>query len=493
MGTLGARRALRFVTRGAPWAVAVAALCAAGAFQLARVTPPTFQSDIALLVSRPLADVAGTSVVTPPVVAPGAYRSALWEGGIVAGAFEQVLGVDLGDAARERLERTVRVAIDDQQISSVLRIEVRHGSADTAAQVADAIAGGLVDWDRARAAQALARRREAFADAAARLEDAIASTPQDDPVRPALEAELATRRADAAAAAAFADAAATVPAIEPLSAATVPDEPVAPRPVFSTAVAFALGLAGTYALLYIGAALDPRVRDPTLAREMTGVPVLAVVPRWGTGADAREAARVLRTRLVGLARDAGPPSLLVTCPRDAAAKGGVAVALADALAERGDHALLVDADVREGAATRHLLGPPDRDGDLISDQPIAIAAGRQGRYAFLPSRAPTAQPLEAPGARWSDRLDAWSEAYDAVIIDGAPIVPYADALPLAARVTGVVLCLARERTTRDDLLATLELLGEQGATVLGLVLTTRQRSRARGLARRGRAPRPAQT
>jgi Mrp family chromosome partitioning ATPase len=493
--TLGAQRALRFLARGAPWALLAALACGAAAFQVARVTPPTYRASVALLVSRPQAP---DGVVAPPAVAPGAYRSALWDGGLVAEAFERVLDVELSDAGRERLERTVRVAIEDQEISSVVRIEVRHGSPDTAAAVADAIAGGLVGWDQDRAAQALGRRRDALTAAVARLEARLGEAPADQPGRGALEQELTSLRADALTAAAAADAAATVPAIEPLRPAAVPDEPVAPRPVFSTFVAVVLGLVGAYLALYLRDALDRRVGGPAAARELTGLPVLTVVPRRRAGPETRDAARMLRARLAGATRDEAVPVVVVSCPRDVVAKTGVAVALAEALAERGEKALLVDADWRHGELTRHLVGGTVRPGGIPddepgSDRPIAIAAGRAEHYAFLPTSAPSAQPGEAPGRLWSDRLALWREAYGTVIVDAPPLLPYADALALAPAATGVVLCLAQESTRRDDLLEALALLDEQGTMVLGLVVTRGGRRAGTARSQHRRATRSATT
>lgn len=489
--TLGGRSALRFLRRGAPWAVAIALACGAVAFQVARVTAPTYEASIALLVSTPRTEP--DTVVAPPPVAPGAYRSALWDGGIVAGAFEQVLGRELSHVERERLERTVQVSIDDQDVSSLVRVEVRHRSSVIAAEVANAIADGLVTWDRERAGQALQRRRAGLTEAVARLESRIAGSAVDDPARPSLDAALSQARADLAAATATAHAAATVPAIEPLRSAAPADEPVAPRPVFSTFVAFVLGLVSTYALLYLRSALDRRVGEPEAAQRLTGLPVLAEFPRDRSGTATREAAVMLRTRLSGLTRGVAAPTVLITSPRDPRAKDGVGIALAASLAGEGDEALLIDADVRHGDATRLVLGAPDRwsgPGTRApgEDRPISVLAGNTRRYGFAPVTATGASSVEGPGEELRDRLAAWSSAYRTVIVEAGPLIPYADALAIAPWSTGVVLCLARETTTREDVLDALDLLDEQGVPVLGLVMTRRRRrAPARKQTRRGLA------
>lgn len=490
--TLGGRAALRFLGRGAPWALAIALACGAAAFQIARFTPPTYEASIALLVSSPRSEPDRTAVVAPPPVGPGAYRSALWDGNLVAHAFEEVLERELSDAERERLERTVQVSIDDQEVSSVVRVDVRHRSAETAAEVANAIADGMVAWDRERAGQALQRRRAALAEAVARLESRVGGLAADDPSRTSLEDALTQRRADLAAASATVHAAATVPAIEPLRSAMPPDEPVAPRPVFSTFVAFVLGLAATYAVLYLRSALDRRVGEPEDAQRLTGLPVLVEFPRYGRGTSAHEAAVMLRTRLSSLTRGVASPTVLITSPRDPRAKDGVAIALAASLAGEGDEALLVDADVRRGDVTRRVLGPPNRrsgPGASVSgdDRPISVLAGSTRRYGFSPVMATGASSTDGPGLELRDRLKAWSSAYRTVIVDAGPLMPYADALTIAPWTTGVVLCLARDSTTREDVLAALELLAEQDTPVLGLVMTSGRRgARLPWRIRRGR-------
>ncbi len=468
VAVLAGGRVVSFLLRGAPLALLAALLAGAFAFQLASTRTPTYQASVALLVSRPPSDVAGITRVTPPSVAPGAYRSALWDGGVVARAYERTLGVPLTASARNDLERSVRVAVEDQDISSLLRIDVRNTSPDTAAALADAIAWELVSWDRTRAAQALERSRLALDEAVTRLEQYLARLPAGDPTAPALEQALIERRQEALEATAAAEAAVTVPAIEPLAAAVVPDVPIAPRPVFDTFVAFVVALAMTYAVLYAIQTLDPRVGSSTAVRDLTARPVLARFPRRMGTQQAQHAAALLGTRLAAYATPETPRTIIVTSPKYGRSQRGVAASLARWHAAQGDATLLVDADSRQAQTTRYLLGP----------RAVATPSRRAGKHLLkvgeeTPFAFQAADPR--PGAQAPrvllDKFEAWRDTYDVVIIDAPPILGFADTLILASTGSEVVLCVTPARTTRRDLLAALDLLEEQHVSEPQLVMT----------------------
>jgi Mrp family chromosome partitioning ATPase len=67
-------------------------------------------------------------------------------------------------------------------------------------------------------------------------------------------------------------------------------------------------------------------------------------------------------------------------------------------------------------------------------------------------------------------MRAWRVEYDHIIIDTPPVLPFADALVLAARADGVIL-VARSGVSRARaLLRASEVLTRSGANIRGLVL-----------------------
>ena len=72
--------------------------------------------------------------------------------------------------------------------------------------------------------------------------------------------------------------------------------------------------------------------------------------------------------------------------------------------------------------------------------------------------------------RMQELMRAWAAEYDHIIIDTPPVLPFADALVLAARADGVIL-VARSGVTRAGaLLRARNVLVRSGANIRGLVL-----------------------
>ena len=175
------------------------------------------------------------------------------------------------------------------------------------------------------------------------------------------------------------------------------------------------------------------------------------------------------------ARAAAPfTTLMVASPDHGEGTSTVAAGLARALAGRLA-VLLVDANLRSPAlaellhveAPHGLVEALSGRGDvesLIADTGIPnlrlLAAGDVG--ADSPRLLGTAQ-LGAVMTRLRG-------AAELVLVDAAPVVPYADALILASSVERVVVVTQAEHTQRGDLERAKDELDKSGAAILGVVL-----------------------
>lgn len=417
-----------FLRRGAPLALFVALLAGGIAFIAARNAEPVYRATSTLLSAEPS---GGGDIVAPPRVAPDAYRTALLEGPVIPDALEAVRGARPGEAEIEEFLRRVEVEVEDQEVSGIVRIGVRDSDPERAALLANTIAEELVAWDRGRVA------------------DAAGAT--------------------------------TVARLSHLRVAAPPERAVGPRLVFDTFVATVIGLVAGYLLLFVRDSVDRRVRGRDELVDATGLPVLAEFPRRArsTRELAAEAAGFFHTNLLLATGATSPLVLVISSPSSPAEKEGVAVGLAESFARAGRRTLLIDGDLRRPGATEGLdvrtkgsapfevhLENPDR-----RYAPATVAIGGKGTFDFVPSFTSSRYPVELLNKGLADQMGRWREAYEVIVVDSTPVLPFADTLAIAPHCTGLVLCASAEESTRDSIAAALASLRRADVRVLGTVLT----------------------
>jgi len=272
-----------------------------------------------------------------------------------------------------------------------------------------------------------------------------------------------------------------------IDSATPPSVPSKPNMIINLALAaiFGLGL-GVVAALVLEA-LDETVASPDDVEKKLGIPVLGVVPLLDKGqttaaalADIRsgfsEAYYSLRTALQFSTPDGAPTSLLVSSARPAEGKSTTAYAVAINLARVGKRVLLVDGDLRNPSMHR-VVGVDNERGmsNLLSgssDLASVVQRTRQDNLFFIPCGPLPPNPAELWG---SDRLRQFlleaRNNFDHVILDGPPVLGFADAPLLAASVSGVLFVLESRGTRRGQARGALRRLKVGKARLLGAVLS----------------------
>lgn len=275
--------------------------------------------------------------------------------------------------------------------------------------------------------------------------------------------------------------------ISVVDSARPPASPSKPNLLINLALAalFGLGL-GVVAALVLEA-LDETVATPDDVEKKLGVPVLGVVPLLDKGqttaaalADIRsgfsEAYYSLRTALQFSTPDGAPSSMLVSSARPAEGKSTTAYAVALNLARVGKRVLLIDGDLRNPSMHR-VVGVDNERGmsNLLSgssDLQSVVQRTRQDNLFFIPCGPLPPNPAELWG---SDRLRQFlAEArtsFDHVVVDGPPVLGFADAPLLAASVGGVLFVLESRGTRRGQARGALRRLKVGRAHLLGAVLT----------------------
>lgn len=272
-----------------------------------------------------------------------------------------------------------------------------------------------------------------------------------------------------------------------VDSARPPASPSKPNMLINLALAalFGLGLGVVGALVL--EALDETVATPDDVEKKLGVPVLGVVPLLDKGqttaaalADIRsgfsEAYYSLRTALQFSTPDGAPSSLLVSSARPAEGKSTTAYAVALNLARVGKRVLLIDGDLRNPSMHR-VVGVENERGmsNLLSgssDLQSVVQRTRQDNLFFIPCGPLPPNPAELWG---SDRLRHFlaeaRNSFDHVIVDGPPVLGFADSPLLAASVGGVLFVLESRGTRRGQARGALRRLKVGRARLLGAVLT----------------------
>lgn len=286
--------------------------------------------------------------------------------------------------------------------------------------------------------------------------------------------------------------ASTIHVVDP---ATVPQEPLRPRPVRDVGLAALLGLLCAAVAAFVSDYLDTSVGRPRDVRRL-GLPLLGVIPEAGARttplvvarSQRREAFaegyRLLRASLQSPEIGHGQV-LLVTSTLAGEGKSLTSVNLALTLARSEDRVLLIDADLQRPALhgllrTKAVPGLVDvMTGLSTPEQAIRRVEGT--RLSLLPCGSPiersTADVLASAVVR--DLLVRLRSQYDRIVLDTPPAGAIADALVLSRLADGVLVVARAGKVSRGELLHVLECLANAGAPLWGVVLNRARPDRHR--------------
>ena len=258
-------------------------------------------------------------------------------------------------------------------------------------------------------------------------------------------------------------------------------------------VAGLIGLGLGLAMLMLLDRLDDRMHSFTELEELFEEDVLGQIPREKSSGkntappllqpdDLRhpfvEAYRNLRSSLFyTVETGARPHTLLITSSVPNDGKSVTAANLAITLASGGSRVLLVDADLRKGSLhSRFKIQADSGLSESLSqglDWHTAVKETTVAKLFLLPRGATTQRSSELfLGPVMEKILRESIKEYDYVLIDTAPVMAADDVTSLAPRVDGVIFVVRAEFTSARVAHASLDMLYQRKARVLGLVFNS---------------------
>ena len=188
-----------------------------------------------------------------------------------------------------------------------------------------------------------------------------------------------------------------------------------------------------------------------------------------------EAMHSIRSAIEFARTSGAPKTLLVTSSYPREGKSTVAGALAEIFARAGKTVLLIDGDLRDPSVHK-LHNLPNRVGFssiLNGSATLAEVTQKAGheRLSFVASGPRPPSPAELLSSAQFHRLltDA-SSLYDLVIIDGPPIMGFADAPIMAQATEGVLFIVAATGIRRPMALVAIARLRAANAQICGGIL-----------------------
>jgi succinoglycan biosynthesis transport protein ExoP len=309
------------------------------------------------------------------------------------------------------------------------------------------------------------------------LEGQLKALPKRDPTRTQLVQQLAQLRGERGATGAGAN----------VVQGAAPGAATGPHIRRDVEIGLVIGL-----LLAIGAVLmaensDRRVRISDDLEDMTGLPMLSAIPREAfsthseSAARAEESFQMLRSALTYFNVERRLSSVAIVSPEGQDGKTTVALGVARAAAKAGKRVVLIDADLRMpqvgprlGLDMRPglgavLAGEGTLDEALVD---IPIEAEHSGSLQVLPAGPPPPNPAALIDSEEMRLLIGRLEnRTDLVVLDTAAALAVSDALPLVQWVSGVVVVVRINRSSRAAVRRLQRMIAAGRGTTLGAVAT----------------------
>jgi capsular exopolysaccharide synthesis family protein len=486
------RNYLQVFVRRWLWIVAVTILAAAIGAAYVKVEKKQYAATAQLLVQPAGGSASALISGNQPNVTPSDLATQL----------ALAKSVPVKATAASKLGFEPNVSATELGQSDVINLTATEATPELAAHTANIYATAFVDHQRSIAVQQLTAAKTSYQDQINAIDSqirAIQAQPSQQSTVSALEVQEGVLKEDLAQ---LQVASAQGPGgVEIVSSATPPSSPSSPKVARDVGIAVAVGLIVGIIAAFAAEHLDVGIRTKDQAEQLSGMRVLAMVPRLRTMhkrrrpvlitkaapySRASESYRSLRTALqfAGLNHDL--KTILVTSPTGGNGKSSTVANLATVLATAGARVVVVNGDLRRARLNSFFRRPEDPGiasvllGRCELEEALLPVHGIPGLTLLGTGPIPP-NPTELLGSeRTADIFAQLADNFDVVLIDSPPLIAVSDALVLSGYADGVLLVLAVGESQHADVERAVELLHQVHAKAIGVVLnkTVRRSGRA---------------
>ncbi|MDR6709868.1 capsular exopolysaccharide synthesis family protein [Novosphingobium sp. 1748] len=268
--------------------------------------------------------------------------------------------------------------------------------------------------------------------------------------------------------------------------ARVPDDPVSPIMWRNLLIGLVAGVTLAISTALLRELFDETLQRPEDVEDKLRLPLLGVVPATLTNvldslndgkSGLAEAYYSVRSTIDYASGGDVKKLILITSSSPAEGKSTTAYALAQDFARAGRRVLLVDADTRAPSQHRLLKHARNLSGltdSIVHQKPFTetIHQSETPDLYFMPLGARPANPAHLLSSDViAPFLNRLKEMFDVVIVDAPPVMGLADAPLLARHMDAVIFIAEAGRAHNGQAKIALRRLRDNGAHVLGAVLT----------------------
>ena len=274
--------------------------------------------------------------------------------------------------------------------------------------------------------------------------------------------------------------------------ATLPEDPISPKPLRNTGLGLLLGLLLGMGLVFLLDQLDDDLKSKEDVEAASGgLPVLGLIPEVDHWKDrtiailsdatkeermASEAYRALRTSVLFLGLDRQMRSIQITSPLQGEGKSTTAANLAVTLAQAGTRVITMCCDLRR-PRLHEFFGLSNEKGFtsvLLGLDPLQDVVQQVPGVANLKLVASGPVPTNPSELLVSERaaniITVLQTQCDVLLLDCPPVLPVTDAVAMSQRVQGTIVVVSADQTSRRELRRTVEVLRQVNAPLLGTVI-----------------------
>jgi len=287
--------------------------------------------------------------------------------------------------------------------------------------------------------------------------------------------------------------------IQVVDYASSPLPPYKPNIRLNTLLATLMGLIGGIFLAFVFEYFDSTIKDEEEIERRFPLAFLGAVPLASEGdrqdiekavyvnprSVISEAYRVIKTSVLYSSPDHPPRSILVASPQALEGKTTSSSNLALSMVQSGLKVVLVDADLRKPRLHKIFLDNGNESGlttYLIgkAELPALVKRADIPELAIIPSGPLPPNPAELLGSRrMKELIEKLLEEYDHVILDGAPVMGFADSRLLSRLVDGVLMVTSVGITHRQALKSSIDGIFKVRGKIIGAIVNRLESGRGK--------------